>query len=268
MNKVFDDFTIHIIDGHISSIFLAVYPDKILVLDGGCRCDVGKIETYITRKLKRDISNVKLVVASHAHPDHAGGSPLFSEKYGLPLAAPRNINTWYRGPMGFIQHKVDTFLGYYVARTFQRPFENMFYTRNVKIDHILDDGSSLPGFEDWIAYDALGHTNHDMVFYNQRQKALYAADVILCVNGKYLVPFPVPLREHMRDTLDRLSTLKVRTLILAHGGIKVVSSIKGIVADLKAQLSNDLPPLLQKLMSVSRFSPEIRKAKNERRLEN
>jgi glyoxylase-like metal-dependent hydrolase (beta-lactamase superfamily II) len=264
MNKVFDDFTIHAIDGHISTIFLAVYPDKILILDGGCRCDVKKIEFYITRKLKRKISSVKLVVASHAHPDHMGGSPLFSEKYGLPLAAPRNINNWYNGFLGSIQHMIDTLLGYHVARTFRRPVENLFYKRKIHAEHILDDGCPLPGFEDWIAYDAKGHTNHDMVFYNEKSRAVYAADVILCVNGKFLLPFPVPLKDHMMDSLIRISAFNVETLILAHGGLMTVPDLKTITDELKLQINTDLPPTLKKLKALALFSPEIKKAEKER----
>lgn len=261
MNKVFKDFTLHVLDGHISKIFLAVYLDKILILDGGCRCDVRTIEMYITRKLKRSMSSVKLVVASHAHPDHAGGSPAISRKYGLKLAAPRAINKWYRGPSGFVQHKIDTLLGYHVARTTGKPFENMCYPRRVRYDYPLDDSATLPGFEDWKVFHSPGHTNHDIVIYNEKERLLYSADVILCVNGKLLLPFPVPLEDLMSQTLSRISLMDVDTLLLAHGGLKEIGDMNDITDELKGQLKNKLPPILEKLKILESFSPEIRKEK-------
>jgi glyoxylase-like metal-dependent hydrolase (beta-lactamase superfamily II) len=264
MNHVFDGFTIHTLDGHISTIYLAVYPDKILVLDGGCRCDAWKIETYITRKLRRPMSSVKLVVASHSHPDHAGGSPAISSKYGLPLAAPPGINKWYRGATGSLQHKIDTMLAYHVARTTKRPFENLFYSRHVKFDVALTDGTRLPGFEDWMVYHSPGHTNHDIVLYNETFRVLYAADVILCVNGKFLLPFPVPMEERMHSTLDKIGALTVDTLLLAHGGLMAVDSMMSLSRELKEQLAKDLPPLLEKLKILESFSPEIRKDKKRK----
>ncbi|MBU1171597.1 MAG: MBL fold metallo-hydrolase [Proteobacteria bacterium] len=265
MNKVFDEFTLHKINGHISTIFLAVYPDKILILDGGCRNDVWKIESYITRKLNRNMSSVKLVVASHAHPDHAGGSPEISRKYGLKLAAPRAINKWYKGPWGFIQHKIDTLLGFHVARATGKPFENIFYPRKVFYDYPLDDSALLPGFEDWIVFHSPGHTNHDIVLYNENARLLYAADVILCVNGKMLLPFPVPLEDKMTTSLDRISDLKVETLLLAHGGVMKVDGMRKITRNLQGQLYKGLPPLLEKLKILESFSPEIRKEKKRKK---
>jgi glyoxylase-like metal-dependent hydrolase (beta-lactamase superfamily II) len=265
MNHVFKDFTLHTIDGHISTIYLAVYSDKILVLDCGCRCDVKRVEDYITKKLKRNMGAVKLVVSSHAHPDHGGGSPFFSRKYKLPLAAPRYINDWYSGFFGYIQHLIDITLGYHVARTTGKPVSNLFFNRKLNMDHPLDHGSTLPEFPDWTAMSTPGHTHHDMVFINTKEKLLYAADVILCVNGKFLLPFPVPMEDKMIKSLDFLATLDVRTMILAHGGVKQVKNLKTLTSELKIQLTKNLPPTLEKLRILATFSPEIRKDKKRKK---
>lgn len=268
MNAFFRDFSIHEIEGYISSMFLAVYPDKILILDAGCRCDARKIEQYITRKLKRSMSSVKLVVASHAHPDHAGGAPVISRKHGLPVAAPRTINKWYRGPWGCLQHKVDTMLGYHVARVTQKPFENIFYSRYIHVDKPLDDDAILPGFEDWRVIHSPGHTTHDIVLYNESKRLLYAADVALCVNGKFLLPFPVAMEDQMRKTLELLSHLDVETLLMAHGGVMIVQTMERISRTLTRQLDAGLPPALEKLKFLESFSPEVRKVNRKKTTEN
>lgn len=259
MNQIFQDFSLHTIDGHISTIYLAVYKDKVLILDCGCQCDVKAVEHYITKKLKRSIASVGLAVASHAHPDHGGGASFFSRKHGVPLAAPRHINEWYTGISGYIQHLIDIFLGYHVARTTGKPVSNLFFNRKLKIDHCLDHETPLPGFEDWVALSTPGHTHHDMVFYNRKAKLLYAADVILCVNGKYLLPFPVPMEKKMTRSLDLIASLEVDTMFMAHGGVKEMIDLKTVTEELKIQLTKPLPPALEKLKILQMFSPVARK---------
>jgi glyoxylase-like metal-dependent hydrolase (beta-lactamase superfamily II) len=254
-------FTIHTIEGHISTLYLAVYSDKILILDGGCRCDIPVIENYIKKKLNRNIRDVKLVIASHSHPDHGAGSPYFTKKHAITLAAPKYINSWYKNAGGFIQHKIDTLLGYYVAFVNKKPFKNMLYNRRVDYDIPLVEGMELPGFEDWVVYDTPGHTSHDIVLYNEKNETLYAADVILRVNGKFLLPFPVPLRSYMSKSLKKLAVLKVKTLLLAHGGKVTVSGLKDITKMLENDLGKKLHPAFKKLIILENFSPEIKRAK-------
>lgn len=263
--RFFENFSIHTLEGQISTLVLGVYPDKILILDGGCSSDARKIENYIRGKLRRSMNSVKLVIASHAHPDHAGGAHVLSRKYGLRLAAPRHINKWYRGPWGCVQHKVDTMLAYHVARTGRKPFENLFFTRRVVMDDCLDEGTLLTGFEDWQVFDAPGHTSHDIVMYNKDAKALYVADVVLCVNGKFLLPFPVPMEDRMKQTLKRISELEVETVLMAHGGLMKVRNMQGISRILLKQLIDGLPPALEKMKVLESFSPEIRKLNKNRR---
>ncbi len=66
------------IQGYIQSIYFAVYHDKILLLDGCCKADINQIERFITQELKRPIEQLKAVVVTHMHPDHAGAAALFS----------------------------------------------------------------------------------------------------------------------------------------------------------------------------------------------
>lgn len=56
------------IPGYIQSIYLAVYDDKILLLDGCCKADVNLIFDYITKELNRPIGQLKAVIVTHMHP--------------------------------------------------------------------------------------------------------------------------------------------------------------------------------------------------------
>ena len=71
------------IEGYIQTTYLAVYPDKLMLIDSGCRGDVEPILNYITDTLQRPLSQLKTVVVSHMHPDHAGGAALLRKKNWL-----------------------------------------------------------------------------------------------------------------------------------------------------------------------------------------
>ena len=53
------------LDGYIQSSYLAVYPDKLMLLDGGCRPDVALVLDYIKDTLKRPITDLKAVSYTH-----------------------------------------------------------------------------------------------------------------------------------------------------------------------------------------------------------
>ncbi|MDY0161850.1 MBL fold metallo-hydrolase [Desulfobotulus sp.] len=247
-------------EGYIQALLFVVYEDgRVLALDGGCRCDVAAMTAFLEEGLKKSWSDVGLQVISHIHPDHAGAAPLLSRRYGLPLAAPEGINRWYAGIGGFLQHKIDISLGYFVVYVMGKPWRNIFYRRRIVMDHALKDGDFLPGFPDWQALSTPGHTNHDMVFYHQETKTLYAADVILYVNRRFQLPFPVSMPEAMGESLLRIRNLDVNTLILAHGGVMRVEGMAEIVDGLLKRLDESrLNPMLRRLRPLTRFSPELR----------
>jgi hypothetical protein len=56
---------LHHIDGHIQTILLAEYPDKLLLLDGCCRSDVAMLKLFITQNLQRPFSDLALIVVTH-----------------------------------------------------------------------------------------------------------------------------------------------------------------------------------------------------------
>ena len=57
------NFTIHAIDGYIETLYLVVYSDKLLLLDGGCRCDAKDVVDYIQR-LNDPMEELKPIVVT------------------------------------------------------------------------------------------------------------------------------------------------------------------------------------------------------------
>ena len=89
---------IHEIDGYIQSFYLAEYDHGLLLLDGLSKPDVRKLESYIVDELKECKEDLKLVIATHPHPDHAGGARANKKVFPTSkIATSHNFNTWYKG---------------------------------------------------------------------------------------------------------------------------------------------------------------------------
>ncbi len=229
-------FTLHRIEGYIATLYLVEYKDKVLLLDGGARRDAARIEKFFVRELQRPLADLKLVLVSHMHPDHAGGAPLLRRSSAIPIAAHFEIDRWYRGPSGALQHLIDTVLGHYSARQQFGKLERAWYPRRLRPDFLLHDQESLPYFSDWTAYRAPGHTLHDMVFYQEKERVLYAGDLIIRIGEKLLPPFPTLFPELMRKTLQHMAKLPVQKLLLAHGGIVEIEDSESFFTSLLPQV--------------------------------
>ncbi len=210
-------FTIHEISGYISTLFLIETNGNFLLLDAGCSCDFQIIKKFLESKGK-SLKDLKLVVVTHMHPDHAGGVKYF-KRHGIPIASTEGAYKWYRGVGGFIQHKIDTFLAQFSARRKQRVLKPVNYKRRFKPDYLLKDGDILPFFSDWKVICTPGHTLYDIVLYNEKAKVLYLADLILKIDNKFVLPFPVLFPDLMRNSLEKIKRYNFDTLLMAHGGI-------------------------------------------------
>lgn len=214
----YDEFKLHLIDGYIQKTPILEYHDKILIMDGGTRADSEVIIEYINRHMKRSVKDVKLMIASHCHPDHSGAVSFFRRNFNIPIAAPGNINKWYSGLLGFIQHKVDISLAHFVAASLRRKFRFLVYSRKIRFDIPLVDGDKLPFFEDWVVYSAKGHTGHDIVLYNEEKRIVYVGDVILKIKKGFALPMPISFIDLMEESIKFLKDLNPESLFLAHGG--------------------------------------------------
>lgn len=208
---------IHKLEGYIQNLFIAEYPDKLLLLDGGSRPDAKLIERFITQTLNRPLSDLKLTVVTHMHPDHAGAAPLLRKKAGISIAAHSKTNQWYSGFGGLMQKQADTFMAHIVAYKKKLPYKKLRYKRFINADYILNDGDTLPGFPDWTVYHTPGHTDHDISLFHAESKTLYAADLFLQIKGKCRLPFPTVFPEKMRKSIIKVAKLESESILLAHG---------------------------------------------------
>lgn len=207
------------LDGHIQNIYLAVYADKLLLLDGCCRADVPLILDTIRHTLGRPISQLKAVVVTHMHADHAGGAGFLKQHTGCQIISADKTKQWYAGVGGRFMHTVDTSLAYVVAHKMHKPVRNLWYPAHLYPDICVRDGDALPMFADWQVIETAGHTDRDLSLYHQPSKKIYTADLIIKLRHKFVAPFPIYSPSRYQNSLKTVRNLQPSLVMMAHGGI-------------------------------------------------
>ncbi len=251
-----DHFSLHIIPGYIENLFLAEYEHGLLLLDCGAVNDVNRIEEFCQRVLHRPPTDIKLAVVTHIHPDHAGGAVLLRKKFGIPLAAHRDLDRWYAGPGGFMQKVIDCVLMQSVAKRTRGKLERGLFNSHIQANYLLQDGDCLPFFPDWQAVAVPGHTSHDLVLYNQAASLLYVADCFLEVKGKFQTPLPIMFPQWLHASYAKLDALQASSLLIAHGEARRDHIPPDLFSSLQDLLQ--IPPnkLTRQIRRLSIYTPE------------
>ena len=248
---------IHAIKGYINTIYIAEYRYGLLLMDGASPADLETIEYFCRITLERPVSDIKLAVVTHMHPDHSGCAPLLRKKYGIKIAAYKNIDKWYAGPTGWIQHKLDCLMAQLVASKQKTKIRRVFSRRITKPDFLMNDGETLPFFPEWQAVYTPGHTAHDMAIYHSKRRTLYCGDSIVEVKGKFNLPLPVIFREKMLNSYRRMGLLGCETIIPAHGKIIRTKDSAGVFREMEKLLESPPNKLRRRVHYFSVWSPDI-----------
>jgi glyoxylase-like metal-dependent hydrolase (beta-lactamase superfamily II) len=207
---------IHTLPGYIQHIYLAEDSEGLLLLDGCSRADVDKVCFYITSTLGRPLSDLKLIVVTHMHPDHAGGAMRMRERTGAQVASHPKAANWYKGLGGRTAHIIDLLLTWWVADRIGKAKESIWYNPILAPDIILKDKQPLPIFANWQVLYTPGHTDHDLSVMHVPSKQAYIADVLVKVKGKLVPPYPLCHPNQYRESLKTLAQSPIDTFFCAH----------------------------------------------------
>ena len=209
---------LHHLQGYIQSVYLAEYPDKLLLLDGCSRADINMLKHFIQIDLARPLTDLKLVVVTHMHPDHAGAAHRLQNLTGCHIASSNVSGHWYSGIEGRLMHMTDILLAKWVAHRLKKPNRKIAYSRKLKANFHLGEGDFLPGFDDWQVLETQGHTDRDLSLHHLPTDKVYVADLMVKVKGHYIPPFPVFYPNRYRASLQKIIHMNPSTIALAHGG--------------------------------------------------
>lgn len=248
---------IHTIKGYINNLYIAEYDHGLLLLDGASPADLPVIEKFCIDTLKRPVHDIKLAVVTHMHPDHSGAAPLLRKKYGTKIAAYKNIDGWYRGPSGWLQHILDCLMAQLVAIRQHTRIHKIFSKRITKPDYLLNHGERLPGFSDWHIIYTPGHTIHDIALFHGRNKILYCGDSIIEVKGRYYLPLPVIFKNRMRHSYKEMASLGATTILIPHGNAIYTDNSREIFRKMISLLDEPPNKLRRRIHRLSVWSPDI-----------
>ncbi len=209
---------VHQLPGYIQSIYLIEYTHGLLLLDGCCRADVWQIIDFIEQDLKRNKSDLKLILVTHMHPDHAGAAHKLRKITGCQIASANKDNHWYRGVNGVLMHWIDVVLTLYVGRRMNKPYKYVAFSRKLKPNLKLNEGDLVPGFEDWQILETPGHTDRDLSIWHPQKNMIYVADLFIKLRQRFIHPFPVFHPNKYKRSLQKIRDLKPDQVLLAHGG--------------------------------------------------
>lgn len=248
---------IHTLKGYINNLFIAEYDHGLLLLDGASPADLPVIEKFCTDNLKRPVSDIKLAIVTHMHPDHSGAAPLLRKKYGTQIAAYKNIDNWYRGPSGWLQHILDCLMAQIVAVRQKTKIKKVFSQRITKPDFLVDGGDYLHGFPEWQVIYTPGHTAHDIAIFHSKEKILYCGDSIIEVKNRFYLPLPVIFINRMRRSYKELASLGAKTILIPHGKIIHTDDSREIFREMISLL--EIPPnkIRRRVHYFSVWSPDI-----------
>ena len=148
-----------------------------------------------------DSRGIKLVISTHAHPDHFEGSVAFADN----------------GAMMAIHEEEDRFLRGMGGRMFK-----MFGLEipDLKIDFYLKEGDLRLGDKTLEIYHTPGHSPGSISIYWPEKKALITGDVVFD-QGVGRTDFPGCDGRLLKRSIERLSLLDVAYLLPGHGDIIV-----------------------------------------------
>lgn len=215
---------LHVLDGYIQTMYLVEYEHGLLLLDGGCVVDVKPVFDFIRVQLQRPIRDLKTVVVSHMHPDHAGGAHRFRKLTGCAIVTGQSDKRWYAGWQGRLMYLTDILLTLYVAGKRGKPRASLWFPRILKADHELADGQTVPNFPEWQIVTTPGHTNCDISLFHPASQQIYLADVVVKLRDRFIPPFPLFHPNRFKASIEKLKQLPVKTLLLAHGGLIELSN--------------------------------------------
>lgn len=205
------------------------------------------------------MDQLKLLTVTHLHPDHSGSAMSLSKQYRIPIAAPEEINLWYAGIRGTIQHMMDTLLAHIAARRRKMKLVRVSYPKKINVIYPLKDKNKLPGFHDWQVYSIPGHTEHDIVLYNEKESFLYCSDTVVKIRDRYLSPFPVTDKIKMSQNLTGIMNLKVKSIAMAHGGFSKIDNFSALISYLIKELDTPLTGILKIFYPLTLFPKPLKK---------
>ncbi len=193
------------INDSVSMISSGGFESNLYVINKELLIDAGtgfhpKILVCELHELDLFLEDIKRIILTHAHFDHAGGAHLFKNaKLGL-----------HKSDAEIIQ-KGDS------KASMAHMFSAELKKKNVEF--ILEDGDLIKSGDVKLrVIHTPGHTKGSICLYDAKNKILFSGDTVFA-EGFGRVDFPGSSSREMKQSLEKLSKLDVDKILPGHGAI-------------------------------------------------
>ena len=196
-------------------VYMIKDSDGLTLIDAGIPPAAGKIEKQLLAA-GHQISDVKRILITHAHPDHVGGLPALQRQSGAEVIISEIERPTLEGEQPIPRAATEAISG--ITR-FMRPPETTL--KDMKADRTLVDGEVLNEVMSGLqAVFTPGHAPGHLSFWQPEQRILFCGDVIFRMPTPRLrLPFAfltVDMAENIRS-IKRLVELEPLMVCFGHG---------------------------------------------------
>lgn len=187
-------------------------PGGLVLVDAGGRGSLRLLSAGL-EAMGWVLADVRLVVATHWHPDHTGGLKEVVEASGARVAAhalDAEVIAGQTSPPPIHRHPL--------LASLWRPLLPILQGKPVQVDVPLKDGGPLPGAPDIRVVHTPGHTQGSICLYVASQRLLVVGDALTRRWGRLFPPAPSVTWDPQRaaESLQRLAALDVETICFSH----------------------------------------------------
>jgi len=226
----------------MAACFLMQQGNEFAIIETGIRSTVTRVLDFLAeRKIARE--QVKYVIPTHVHLDHAGGVGLFMQK--LPKA---KLVIHPAGARHMINpEKLQAgAIAVYGKSVFQATYGDLMPVDEAKIISAPDNYALQLGERTLTFIDTPGHARHHFCIHDSSSKSVFTGDTfglayqeLGTTERPFLFPTTTPVQfdpEAMKASLHKIMATKPNNLLLTHYGM--IKASDEILAKMLAQIDD------------------------------
>lgn len=199
---------VHVVPGaRISRIYL-IEGDDLTLVDTGMPWSAACVFKYI-RGIGRRPTELRRILMTHSHPDHAGGAPSIVKRSSAKVAA--HYEDARHRPS---ETHTLSYMGIFASPDLPIPF-----LKRTHVDSIIGENDVIPVAGGIRVLHTPGHTAGSVCYLLERDGLLFSGDTIFSDYGRISrsMPFPGSDVEKYRESLERLTAVDFDILCGGHG---------------------------------------------------